>query len=303
MLTVSAHPETLDQVESSVQNWLGDSSKIEGVPFAFIRIPNFSNRLRLSISNPSPDVKFEMEEQRVLLQVKNKQLNLNLDRFQLTPAFKDMQLSLNIDGEPELENRYLLSALRDFADTKHPVFFSRVLRAVKRLEEDLSTALINEAAAAPTDLMVILEALSSASLAAQLASEDPLLAARLRGMKRKQEMLEASGGALTSEQVSEILGISRQAVDKRRASNQLLALTQGRRGYSYPSFQFDDGKTVEGPEELLGELSALDPWMQLAFFTTVNERLGGSTPLAKLQKGHKDEVKAVAGGFGEQGAP
>src|ERR1700721_4548113 len=111
MLTVSAHPETLDQIESSVLNWLGDSFKVKGVPFTVLRIPNFSNRPRLSISNPSPDVKFEMEEQRVLLQVKNKQLNLNLDRFQLTPAFKNMQLSLNIDGEPELENRYLLSAL------------------------------------------------------------------------------------------------------------------------------------------------------------------------------------------------
>jgi hypothetical protein len=121
-------------------------------------------------------------------------------------------------------------------------------------------------------------------------------------MKRKQEMLEASGGALTSEQVAEVLGISRQAVDKRRASNQLLALTQGRRGYSYPNFQFDDGKTVDGLEEVLGELSALDPWMQLAFFTSANERLGGSAPLEKLQKGHKDEVKAVANGFGEQGA-
>jgi hypothetical protein len=173
---------------------------------------------------------------------------------------------------------------------------------VRSLEADLSTTLINEAAAAPTDFMVILEALSSAPLAAQLASEDPLLAARLRGMKRKQEMLEASGGALTSEQVAEVLGISRQAVDKRRASNQLLALTQGRRGYSYPNFQFDDGKTVDGLEEVLGELSALDPWMQLAFFTSANERLGGSAPLEKLQKGHKDEVKAVANGFGEQGA-
>jgi hypothetical protein len=115
-------------------------------------------------------------------------------------------------------------------------------------------------------------------------------------------MLEAAGGALTSGQVAEVLGISRQAVDKRRAANQLLALTQGRRGYSYPSFQFDDGKTIAGLEEVLGQLRELDPWMQLVFFTTPHERLGGQTPLEMLKEGLLDEVKAVARGYGEQGA-
>src|SRR5260370_12740730 len=97
----------------------------------------------------------------------------------------------------------------------------------------------------------------------QSTSDDPLLAARRRGLKRKKQMLNASGGSLTSEQVAEVLGISRQAVDKRRSSNQLLALTQGKRGYSYPGFQFDDGRTLKGLEEVLAELSPLDPWMQI----------------------------------------
>src|SRR5260370_35150942 len=88
----------------------------------------------------------------------------------------------------------------------------------------------------------------------QSTSDDPLLAARRRGLKRKKQMLEASGGALSSEQVAKVLGISRQAVDKRRSSNQLLALTQGRRGYRYPSFQFEDGKTIQGLEEVLYQL-------------------------------------------------
>jgi hypothetical protein len=102
--------------------------------------------------------------------------------------------------------------------------------------------------------------------------------------------------------VAEILSISRQAVDKRRAANQLLALTQGRRGYRYPSFQFEDGKTISGLEEVLGELKDLDPWMQMVFFTSPHERLERKTPLEELKEGSVSEVKAVASGYGEQGA-
>jgi hypothetical protein len=192
--------------------------------------------------------------------------------------------------------------LRELTATKHPGFYARILRAYQRLENDLPAALIDEATAAPTDYLAAVEALSAAPEISQLFADDPFIAAKFRGLKRKQQMLEAAGGALTSEQVAEVLGISRQAVDKRRAANQLLALTQGRRGYSYPSFQFEDGKTIAGLEEVLGQLSDLDPWMQMVFLTTSNERLGEQTPLEKLKKGLADEVKSVASGFGEQGA-
>jgi hypothetical protein len=45
MLTVSAHAETLDQVQSSIQDWLGDFSKGKDAPFSFSRTPHSSNRL------------------------------------------------------------------------------------------------------------------------------------------------------------------------------------------------------------------------------------------------------------------
>jgi hypothetical protein len=112
-------------------------------------------------------------------------------------------------------------------------------------------------------------------------------------------MLETAGGTLTSEQVSDVLGITRQAVDKRRASHQLLALTQGKRGYSYPSFQFKDGKTLPGLEDVLAELKALDPWMQMVFFTNPHERLGGDTPLERLRQGGVEEAKIVAVDYGD----
>jgi len=115
-------------------------------------------------------------------------------------------------------------------------------------------------------------------------------------------MIEKSGGVLSSGKVAELLNVSRQAVDKRRAANQLLALTQGRRGYSYPSFQFEEGKTLDGLEQVLKSLSALDPWMQLKFFITPNERLGNDTPIEVLRGGRVEPVVKAASGYGEQGA-
>jgi hypothetical protein len=115
-------------------------------------------------------------------------------------------------------------------------------------------------------------------------------------------MLKNAEGVLSSGKVAELLRLSRQAVDKRRAANQLLALTQGRRGYSYPSFQFENGKTLDGLEEVLRNLSALDPWMQIRFFTSPQERLGSKTPIEALRSGRVSDVVRAASGYGEQGA-
>jgi hypothetical protein len=192
--------------------------------------------------------------------------------------------------------------LKQFRSTKHPVFCTRILRAVKDLEKDLTSTLIDEATAAPTDNLVMLEALSSAPWASQLAAQDPIVASKLRGFELRQEMLRKAEGVLSSGKVAELLKLSRQAIDKRRAANQLLALTQGRRGYGYASFQFEDGKTLDGLEEVLKNLSALDPWMQLRFFTSPHERLGDKTPIEALRRGRITDVVRAASGYGEQGA-
>ena len=300
MLTVSEHPETLDQIQQTIQKWLGHSGKRKA-PFSFSRGSGESDLLCF-ISHNWSDLKLKTAQQWVFFEMKETCLKLNLDKFLVSTAIQGEMFCLNIEPDPEPEHRFLSWALREIADTKHPAFQSRILRAFINLEEDLPSTTIEQATGAATDFLVALEALVSVPGSSQLIADDPLLAAKIRGLKRKKQMLEISGGALSSGQVADVLGISRQAVDKRRSSNQLLALTQGRRGYSYPSFQFDDGKTIRGLEEVLAELKALDPWMQMAFFTSPNERLGGKTPIESLQKGLVEEVTRAASGYGEQGA-
>jgi hypothetical protein len=72
--------------------------------------------------------------------------------------------------------------------------------------------------------------------------------------------------------------------------------------YGYSRFQFDDGDVIRGFDKLLADLRNLDPWMQMVFFTSPNERLGGKTPIELLRKGAENEVKSAPSGYSEQGA-
>jgi hypothetical protein len=300
MPTTSEHPETLDQVQDAIQKWIGRHG-VREAPLQFSRDPE-NPALLCVVHHRRSELRLEATPRWLSIKRKKSRLDLNLDRFLLSTTLEGEKLCLNFAADPYPEHRFLTWALQQIAETKHPAFQSRILRAFIQLEENLPSSIIEQATGAPTDFLVALEALSAAPETSQLIESDPLLAAKLRGLKRKRQMLEATGGSLTSEQVAEILGISRQAVDKRRSSNQLLALTQGRRGNSYPAFQFADGKTIAGLEAVLAHLKPLDPWMQMAFFTAPNERLDGKTPMEALQNGWAEDVALASIAYGEQGA-
>jgi hypothetical protein len=88
--------------------------------------------------------------------------------------------------------------------------------------------------------MVLVNALVAAPVSFELATDDPLAAARLRGFESKKQLVDQAGGVLTFEQAARLLGLTRQGVDRRRVQNRLIGLRQARRGYAYPQFQFAD---------------------------------------------------------------
>lgn len=187
-------------------------------------------------------------------------------------------------------------------NTENSVFLSRAINAVVCLQRNLSEQSKKEASQAPSDFMVLVNALIAAPVSFDLEADDPLWAAKLRGREQVEQLKTAGGGVVSSEQVAALLGITRQAVDKRRAQNQLIGLTQGRRGYGYPRFQFVGSSTLPGLEEVLKVLGAGDPWMQLAFFVNPNDRLNGRTPEKELLAGKVDAALRAARMHGEQGA-
>ncbi|CAA9279104.1 MAG: hypothetical protein AVDCRST_MAG77-3650 [uncultured Chloroflexi bacterium] len=182
-------------------------------------------------------------------------------------------------------------------------FIARSLNAVARVASRLSEAQLGDAAGAPSDVAVLVKALRAPEAIADL-EEDPLAGARLRGAQVRLELLTAEGGTLGVEQVAELLGLSRQAVDKRRRAGTLLAVEVGKRGYRYPAWQFSGGEALPG---LPGVLRALDvsPWTQLSWFLSADLRLGGERPLDLLRRRDPEQVKRVvraAAAYGHQGA-
>jgi hypothetical protein len=149
----------------------------------------------------------------------------------------------------------------------------------------------------PRVLRVLVERLADRFLPAS----DPLARARLRGELAMRELLTGDGGALPASEVANVLGISRQAVDKRRKAGQLLAVTLPRRGLQYPAWQFGErGGTPAGLVEVLGALRMHDPWSQARFFVSGNDRLGGDRPLDRLRAGQALEpVLQAARAYGE----
>lgn len=182
------------------------------------------------------------------------------------------------------------------------VFLQRALRAVLAFSE-LSEDSVANAAAARSDLEVLLRALSSGELLKELQSVEPLAQAFVRGIDAKRRLLEEHGGTLTANEVAKTLGISRQAVEKRRQARKLLGLDTGRHGYRYPVWQFTGSGTLPGLEEVLNVLAPHDEWMQTAFFVSENQRLSNRTPLEML-KTHDDlnSVLNAAEAYAEHGA-
>ncbi|MBI4493189.1 MAG: hypothetical protein HY690_10405 [Chloroflexi bacterium] len=207
---------------------------------------------------------------------------------------------------PQPVHRNLAGAMaRCLEESSEPLrgaFLARALNALARLAPQLEERELGEAAAAPSDYAVLVSALGKPEAIAVVQQDDPLAEARVRGLEMRERLLRAEGGALTSELVGRRLGITRQAVDKRRRAGRLLAFSTGRRGYVYPLWQFGPEGVLPGFGLVLADLAVCDPWMQAAFFLSGDARLGGMTPLEALRKGEVDDVRRAARGYGEHSA-
>ncbi len=195
--------------------------------------------------------------------------------------------------------RDTLSASRD--DVKNAIL-TRSLNLTRRAMEDVSPGILAEAVAASTDQEAMLRILEAPEMAAPAIDAASIDAARAAGIEARDQLLNAQGGSLPVERVAKYLGLTRQAVDKRRKANKLIGLSVGRHGYLYPSWQFSRNGTVPGLEDVLGALYRHDPWSQAIFLLSPNDRLDGMTPLEALRKGQTEDVKIAASLFGEHGA-
>jgi hypothetical protein len=179
------------------------------------------------------------------------------------------------------------------------IFFQRSLRAIEELQS-LDESKLAEAVQAPTDYSVLVSALNTEEALASIRTHDPLGGARLRGLEARRKLVEAEGGALSTTQMAGALGITRQAVDKRRKERKLLGVELGRKGFLYPAWQVG----LPHLQELLGALEERDGWEQVSFFLNPSALLDDRTPLEVLKGGKPriEDVLHAAAAYGEQGA-
>jgi hypothetical protein len=188
------------------------------------------------------------------------------------------------------------------AESLRATLLGRAREALVDVVRHLERSELTEALAAPTDAATLLHALTRPGVAGVFTVADPLAKARLRGLARRDALLEAEGGALSSESFAERLHVTRQAVDKRRLAGKLLALDIGRRGYLYPTWQLVPEGVLPGLEDTLEALRAHPPLAKARFFLDTNARLGGDRPLDLLRRGEVAPVLRAATAFAEQGA-
>ena len=182
-------------------------------------------------------------------------------------------------------------------------FLKRSVKMLERVSSSASSETLKSALSSPTDIGGVATLLSDlASLSVDLSAVDPFAEAMARGAAIKQELLTIGGGGLTSSQVAGALGITRQAVDKRRGRRALLAVPNGSGEYVYPACQFTLDGVIPGLEEVLRAFHIRNPWTQLSVLLASAPALGGKTIVEALKSGAIERAVAVAASFGEQAA-
>lgn len=187
------------------------------------------------------------------------------------------------------------------------MFVERSMRALLELVDTASETVVEEALKARTAAGGIARFVADAiPFSAGLTDADPLAASFARAAEKKQALLQRAGGSLGATQVARLLdGISRQAVDKRRAAQQLLAVRSASGDYQYPACQFARDGVVSHLGEFLRASRFRDPWMQLQLLLSTPETLGGERVIEALESPDaqvRAEALRVARAAGELGA-
>ncbi len=178
---------------------------------------------------------------------------------------------------------------------------SRAAAALSRVLASMPQSALHELAKAPSGERILVAATMQPSILEDATATSPLLAAKLRGVEIKWKLLDSEGGTISAEEVGQLIGVTRQAVDKKRRASHLLAVKIGRK-WRYPIWQFADHQVLVGMPRVLAALPTSNAWVKMAFLLSRNTRLGEKRPLDLLRQEHVDKVVWAARLYGEHGA-
>lgn len=178
-------------------------------------------------------------------------------------------------------------------DSVQAAFLRRAMSTLQRIAATAPAKALNDALAAPTGAGALAQLLSHAELiGAAIADLDPLVPALARNVEHRRQLLSRAGGVLSAEEAGKIAGVSRQAIDKRRRGNAILAIREGS-DWKYPACQFEDGEVLPGIADVVRGFETQGPWVALDFLLTKDSALGGRSPIEALRQGDRAVVERL----------
>lgn len=173
------------------------------------------------------------------------------------------------------------------ANEARNVLRERCARAIDVMLHEAADATLLQSLGAPNDVGALTYALAEyLAHAAATDADAPYAAALLRGSDIREALLREAGGGLTGDAAASLLGVTRQAVDKRRRNRQLLAVPIGSGDLRYPARQFDGtGRVLRSLPSVLAAFAVNDPWMQLDALLACQPALGDRDAFDALAAG------------------
>jgi hypothetical protein len=181
-------------------------------------------------------------------------------------------------------------------DSVQAAFLRRALSALERIARSVPTKALTEALATPTDVGALAHLLSRSEVVGSAVTDlDPLAPSLVRNVEHRQTLLTLAGGAVSAEEAGQVLGITRQAVDKRRRAGTMLAVREGS-DWRYPACQFHNGEVMAGIADVVRGFGSASPWVALDFLLASDTALAGRTPLQALRASDCDAVLRLVRG-------
>ena len=199
------------------------------------------------------------------------------------------------------------TAAHDIKTGEQARLFVAGLEAVAQEIAKLPSSGIKRLAERPTmSPGLLLAELASAALNYEarrrsLTPNEKLAKAHLKGVIALRQLLAEHGGLYSPNDVASLLGITRQAVNKRTRANQLLAIQQGDH-MGYPAWQFEGTGLVPHFVDILQALDTRSAIAKVRFFLSPHDSLGNRRALDALKAGELDAVPPLAQRFGKHGA-
>lgn len=170
--------------------------------------------------------------------------------------------------------------------------------------EDFAGVIRKHREQSPANLARLAHVAFEFSLGAKASRQDKIALALARGLEARQQLAEAEGGSLSSDEAARLLGISKTAVLKRLEAGRLLAWREERlQAARFPNWQFDKrGQVLAGFEAVLKILNRderLDAWAKVLFFLQTRSNLGDKRPLDVLREDRLEEVRLAAEAYVE----